>query len=306
MKIILLANHVYAIPTINFLASRQLLQAVVMPEIVQVYNQQVELAINANNIPYKRFAKNELKTLFKQWLTEQAPDMVIGYTFSYKIPEELFKIPLYGFFNVHYSLLPAYRGPFPVFWQIKNGDANGGITIHQMDSNFDTGEVLLQQIIPVLPGETQGLYSTKLSTISVNLIFDFINKIFSGQLSKIKPGLNQSYYPKPDLKDFTIDWNKQGANEIANIVNACNAEIGGAVTMLMGQMVRVLEVSEALVNGDNKSLPGTIVYSNTTDGVFVACKNNEYLKINIVQIPEGIFSGNKLASIGVQAGNIFN
>jgi methionyl-tRNA formyltransferase len=304
MKIILLANHVYAIPTISFLASKQLLQAVVMPDIVHEHNLQVENAAKFNNIPYKRFAKEDLKTSFKEWLIQQAPDLVIAYTFSYKIPKDLFSIPVHGFYNVHYSLLPAYMGPFPVFWQIKNGEKNGGISIHQMDENFDTGPVFMQQEVVILPGETQGLYSAKLSAFSVNLIQEFISKIEIKQplaLTSI-----QSYYSRPEPNDFTIYWNENTADEIENLTNACNAEIRGAITTFRGQMIRVLEVAKATVNGAAASSPGTIVYSDTANGIYVACKNNEYLKLNILQTVEGIFSGNKFASMGIQAGEFFN
>jgi methionyl-tRNA formyltransferase len=304
MKIILLANHVYAIPTISFLASKQLLQAVVMPDVVHQHNLQVENAAKFNNIPFKRFAKKDLRTLFKEWLTQQAPDLVIAYTFSYKIPEDLFSIPVYGFYNVHYSLLPAYMGPFPVFWQIKNGERNGGISIHQMDENFDTGPVFMQQEIAILSGETQELYSAKLSAVSINLIQEFISKIEIAQSLTLTS--TQSYYSRPEPKDFTIYWDKNTADEIENLTNACNAEIGGAITTFRGQMIRILEVAKATVNGANISLPGTIVYSDTTNGIYVACKNDEFLKLNILQTAEGIFSGNKFASIGIQAGESFN
>jgi methionyl-tRNA formyltransferase len=304
MKIILLANHVYAIPTINFLASKQLLQTVVTPEAVHQYNLKVENTAKANNIPVKRVAKIDLDNSFKEWLTLQAPDLVIAYTFSYKIPKELFQIPVYGFYNVHYSLLPAYMGPFPVFWQIKNGEENSGISIHQMDENFDTGEVCMQQEVAILQGETQGLFSAKLSIFSVNLIDEFINKI-NIQPRSISNSIS-SYNPKPEPKDFTIYWDKNTAKEIENLTNACNFEIGGAISTFRGQMIKILEVVKATVNGAGESLPGTIVYSDATNGIYVACKNNEYLKLNILQTAEGVFSGNKFASMGVHAGELFN
>jgi len=271
---------------------------------VHEHNLQVENATKFNNIPFKRFAKKDLRTSFKEWLTQQAPDLVIAYTFSYKIPEELFSISVYGFYNVHYSLLPAYMGPFPVFWQIKNGEKNGGISIHKMDKNFDTGEVCMQQKVPILLGETQGLFSARLSVFSVNLIDEFINKIKIQQ----RPISNsiQSYNPKPEPKDFTIYWDKNTAEEIENLINACNFEIGGSITTFRGQMIKLLEVSKANVNGANVSSPGTIVYSDTANGIYVACKNNEYLKLNILQTAEGIFSGNKFSSMGIQAGEFFN
>ena len=304
MKIILLVNHVYAIPAISFFASKQLLQALVIPEAIHQYNLQVEDIAKNNNIPVKRVSKKDLGNSFKDWLTQQTPDLVIAYTFSYKIPKELLTIPVYGFYNVHYSLLPAYMGPFPVFWQIKNGEKNSGISIHQMDENFDTGEVYMQQEVAILPRETQGLFSARLSAFSVNLIDEFINKIKIQQ----RPISNsiQSYNPKPEPKDFTIYWDKNTAEEIENLINACNFEIGGSITTFRGQMIKLLEVSKANVNGANVSSPGTIVYSDTANGIYVACKNNEYLKLNILQTAEGIFSGNKFSSMGIQAGEFFN
>lgn len=303
MKIILLANHVYAIPTINFLASKQNLQAVVMPDVVNNFNLQVENVTRFNNIPFIRIAKKDLTSIFKDWLIQQSPDLVLAYTFPFKIPKALFSIPVYGFYNVHYSILPAYMGPFPVFWQIKNGERNGGISIHKMDENFDTGEVFIQQEIPILPQETQSMYSTKLSVISVNIINEFISDIKARPLNPI---VLQSYNPKPESKDFTIYWNKNTAEEIENITNACNTEIGGAITTFRGQLIRILEVAKANVSGAGTQVPGTIVYSDTANGIYVACKNDEYLKLNVIQTAEGIFSGNKFASFGIQAGEAFN
>jgi len=303
MKIILLANHVYAIPAINFLASKNLLHAIVMTEIVHEYNLQVENTAKFNHIPTIRISKDELKTSFKDWLIEHAPDLVIAYTFSYKIPKELFHIPLHGFYNVHYSLLPAYMGPFPIFWQIKNGEKTSGISIHQMDENFDTGEVIIQHEIVILPGETQGLLSAKLSMFSVNLIEAFINDIEKKQ--ELIPLNTKSYYPKPQPADFTINWMAQTAEEIENLINACNFEIGGALTNFRGQMIKFLEVVKATVNGAGVTHPGTIVHADMANGIYISCKNNEYLKVNVLQTAEGIFSGNKFSSMGVQAGETF-
>jgi len=307
MKVILLVNHVYAIPTINFLASKQMLQAIVMPDVVQPYNQQVETLAKANSIPYKRFAKKELNSAFKEWLIKQAPDIVLGYTFSYKIPEDLFSIPVFGFFNVHYSLLPGYMGPLPVFWQIKNGEReSAGITIHKMDKEFDTGPVFRQQVVPISPGETQGLYSAKLSALTVTLIADFVDKISSDSPLQPASDSKKSYYSRPEPNDFTINWQNDGAEEIENLTNACNSEIGGAITTLNGQIIKIVEVTKANVTGvEPIPAPGTIVHSDINNGLYVACKGNEYLRINVLQMPEGIFSGNKLATMGLQAGAIF-
>ncbi|MEH0420213.1 methionyl-tRNA formyltransferase [Streptomyces sp. B21-083] len=72
-------------------------------------------------------------------------DLLVCYGFSWRLPRSVLQIPRYGVLNIHSSLLPKYRGPAPVLWAIRNGDADLGVTVHRMDEAFDTGPVLAQQ-----------------------------------------------------------------------------------------------------------------------------------------------------------------
>lgn len=72
-------------------------------------------------------------------------DLVVCYGFSWRLPRSVLDIPRYGVLNVHSSLLPAYRGPAPVHWAIRNGDPYLGLTVHRMDEEFDAGPVLGQR-----------------------------------------------------------------------------------------------------------------------------------------------------------------
>ncbi|MFI1729118.1 methionyl-tRNA formyltransferase [Streptomyces acidicola] len=72
-------------------------------------------------------------------------DLLVCYGFSWRLPRSVLQIPRYGVLNIHSSLLPKYRGPAPVLWAIRNGDADLGVTVHRMDEEFDTGPVLAQQ-----------------------------------------------------------------------------------------------------------------------------------------------------------------
>ena len=297
----------YAIPSMHFFSGHQMLQGVVSLGEMDKNNIQVEHAAHHLNLPFKRFLKNELLTAFKSWLIEQQPDVVLVFGCAYKIPEELFAIPRLGFYNVHFSLLPAYRGKEPVFWQIKNGESTGGITIHQMAADYDTGPVLIQQEMTIFPGENHGLYSGRLSVESVGIIGQAIEKLNSAKSDM----LNQqnetgvSYCPAPAVNDLKIDWETQSAKEIENLVNATNPDYGGAITIFRSQPFRILEVNLADLNNPSEFSAGTIVHSDTNYGIFVACKNAQFLRINIVQSSEGIFSGIKLASLGIAAGERF-
>src|SRR5205823_3279104 len=72
------------------------------------------------------------------------------------LPPELLDVPRVGCLNVHPSLLPAHRGPAPLFWTFRHGDPLAGLTVHWMDEGIDTGDIALQEEIPVAEG-TSGL-----------------------------------------------------------------------------------------------------------------------------------------------------
>jgi len=128
-----------------------------------------------------------------------------------------------------------------------------------------------------------------------------INTLRDGELTHQVED-NLSYAPALSLNDLKINWERQSAREIEQLVNAANPDYGGAATVLRGQTIRILEVSRAELNGAGGHLPGTIVYADLNHGIFVGCNNSEYLRINVTQSSEGILSGFKLASLGVSAG----
>ena len=77
------------------------------------------------------------------------PDLVVCMGFPWKIPAEALAVPAHGWLNGHPSLLPRHRGPVPVAWAIRNGDAETGVTFHRMDDGLDTGPILAQSTFPV-------------------------------------------------------------------------------------------------------------------------------------------------------------
>jgi methionyl-tRNA formyltransferase len=77
------------------------------------------------------------------------PDLAICTAFPWLIPQETIDVPRLGIVNGHPSLLPRYRGPFPIAWAIRNGETEVGMSFHLMDAAFDTGNVLAQKAIPL-------------------------------------------------------------------------------------------------------------------------------------------------------------
>lgn len=285
-----------------------MIQAVVSVGKPNKHSFQVEQGAKMLNVPFKRFEKNELPTEFKTWLTEAQPDLVLVFGCGYKIPAGLLSIPKFGFYNIHFSMLPAYKGRNPVFWQIKNGESKGGITIHKMAEDFDTGPILVQQELSIFPSENHGLMTSRFSGETIGLISRAIEKLEANMPNMLREQDKNaaSDAPEPSVSDLTIDWEKQSAREIENLVNATNPDYGGAVTLLRAQPFRILEVTPADLGIPPQQFgAGTIVHSDTNYGVFVICSDKKFLRISVVQIPEGIISSSKLASMGIQTGERF-
>jgi methionyl-tRNA formyltransferase len=80
-----------------------------------------------------------------QALSGYQPDLILVYGFSWKLSREIRQLARLGAINVHTSLLPRHRGPLPVHWAVRNGDPEIGVTIHWMDDDFDTGNILVQR-----------------------------------------------------------------------------------------------------------------------------------------------------------------
>ncbi|WP_214106449.1 methionyl-tRNA formyltransferase [Acrocarpospora catenulata] len=72
-------------------------------------------------------------------------DLIVTYGFPWKLPPEVRRSVRLGAINVHPSLLPKYRGPIPVHWAVRNGDPEVGVTIHWMNDDFDSGNILVQR-----------------------------------------------------------------------------------------------------------------------------------------------------------------
>ena len=103
---------------------------------------------------------------FLNALSELNPDIIVVAAYGKILPAKILHLPKYGCINVHASLLPKYRGAAPINWAIINGENEAGITIMQMDEGLDTGDILLQEGIPIAKDDTTGTLSVRLSSLA--------------------------------------------------------------------------------------------------------------------------------------------
>lgn len=123
------------------------------------------------------------------------PDVGLCMGFRWLIPPEALAVPRFGIVNGHPSLLPRYRGPFPLAWAVRNGETEIGLSYHFMDAAFDTGNLLAQAPIPLEPDETWDSLVPKLATASAQLLPEALARVAGGEQGEPQAGGEyQSYF----------------------------------------------------------------------------------------------------------------
>ncbi len=195
-------------------------------------------------------------------IRELNADVAIVIAFGQFLKKELLSSTKLGFFNLHASLLPKYRGAAPIQRALLDGVTQTGVTLFKIDEGMDTGDVALTEKIPVDPYETFDILYKRLSEIGAKVVEKFLSNPNipltpqSGEASKA---------PKIILKETFIDWNKP-AEEVANKIRAFDS-IPGARAKLNGETVKIFGVKGLSMT--ERGSAGQIV--SIRDHALIAC-----------------------------------
>ena len=131
------------------------------------------------------------------------------------LPEVVWSMPPMGTFNLHGSLLPQYRGAAPINWAIINGDKETGVTTFFLKHEIDTGDIIHQARIPILPEDNAGTMHDKLMALGADLTVKTLDDIIAGTVKQVsQQSLAESELrPAPKIFKDTcrIDWNQPTA-----------------------------------------------------------------------------------------------
>ena len=156
------------------------------------------------------------------------------------LPEAVWAMPPRGTFNLHAALLPKYRGAAPINHAIINGETETGVTTFLLDHDIDTGEILSQRRVPILPEDNVGTLYDRLMHIGAEEVVKTVRGLEEGPV-KPRPHPDECPCPAPKLTPETghIDWNRP-AREIHNLVRGLSP-YPGAWTMLDGAKCKILK-----------------------------------------------------------------
>ena len=297
LKIVFMGTPDFSIPTLKTLLNSN-------HKILHVYSQPAKKANRGqkiNSTPIELFSKeNFLKIRTPEsldsekefnFLKDLNPDLVIVVAYGKIIPKRFLNIPKYGFFNVHASLLPKWRGAAPIQRSIMNLDTETGISIMKITEKLDAGPVILQEKIKINENIDTLTLSRVLSELGARAMLNSLDEIIDGKAKFIDQNHKKATYAKKILKsEAKIDWKKNAKSILAKI-NGLNPN-PGAWFEYDNQRFKVWKAK--IINEKNKV--GTIINNNLT----IACRDQS---IQILQIQkegknrqstEQFLTGNKI------------
>ncbi len=219
---------------------------------------------------------------FYDTLAEIRPDLFVVVAFGHILPKRILEIPAFGSVNLHASLLPAFRGPAPIQWAIINGAKETGVTSMLMDKGLDTGEILLQEKVPIRPDDNAGSLYDRLAYTAAGVLVLTIKGFESGEIRPIpQDHAAATYAPLLSKPDGRIDWSKP-AEAIERFIRGMNPW-PGAFTFMGDKRLRIFRAAVCQVTDPRP--PGTVIRGFDNE-LRVAC-GRDALCIQEIQADSG-------------------
>lgn len=177
--------------------------------------------------------------LAQEKLMEWAPDLIVVAAFGQILRASVLDLPAHGCVNVHASLLPRWRGAAPIQAAIYHGDPESGVTIMRMDAGIDTGAILRQQALEILPQDTAGSLSDRLADEGARLLIETLPDYLAGKITPRAQDEAQATYAAMLTKEQgALDFTRP-AVELERQVRAF-LPWPGAYLFFQGEMLKVL------------------------------------------------------------------
>ncbi len=285
MKIIFFGTPNYTIEYLKLIAKKHEIVAVVTPPNRQSgRGRKIHTpapALWATEQKIKLLQPESLKDKnFQKEYTSIKADIALIIAYGKIIPENLLYLLPHDMLNIHFSLLPRFRGASPVEATLLAGDKIGGITIQKITKRLDSGDILMQSTVPILEEDHFPELIEKLNEAGKKAIVDAFDLLESGSFDFQKQDENEAIHcSKIDSVDRAIDWNKPATN----VLNKIRAFSGHrtASTLINNKKVLIHRAELVKLNEESQATAGKIIQADK-HGLVIKCKNNA-IKIILIQ-----------------------
>jgi methionyl-tRNA formyltransferase len=286
LKLVFCGTPAFAVPTLEKLLQAGFLVSLVVTQPDRPRGRGMELTpsrvkqrAHEFSLPITQPERIKDNDEFRVRLAAIQPDAIIVVGYGRLIPQWMIDLPRFGNINLHASLLPKYRGAAPIQWAIARGEPVTGVTTMRINAGLDTGDILLQNEVPITPEDSADTLAPRLAAIGADLMIETLRGLASGTISPRAQDENQATLAPPlKREDGRIDFHR-AANEIWNRLRGFQPW-PGAFTSLRGKNLNVwnARLSEAQIG------PGELVVENNR--LIVGCGQDSALELTVVQ-PEG-------------------
>ncbi|MGE5570036.1 MAG: methionyl-tRNA formyltransferase [Rhodospirillales bacterium] len=167
----------------------------------------------AYGVPYRAIG-NPNDAEFIRGLEDRRPDVIVSVACPFILKRRLLSVPPLGCINIHHAPLPRYKGMMPTFWQIYRGERTVGLTVHYMNEKLDDGDVLLQESIAVVPGESLDELIRRSKRRGAHCIAHVLEQLQTGAVSPRPPDQSAAtYFTFPTLGQIR-DFRRRGLRAI--------------------------------------------------------------------------------------------
>lgn len=200
------------------------------------------------------------------------------------LPEAVWRMPAYGTFNLHASLLPEYRGAAPINWAVINGETQTGVSTFFIDEQIDTGNIILQREISIGPEETAGELHDRLMVLGAGLVVETVERIERGHL-ETRPQKHidsPKTAPKLNRENTCISW-EAGASEVHDKIRGLSPYPGAWTQLENGSdLLQVKVYASRLSDLKSAGMPGELKQEGRQ---LFACCGNGWLELLEMQFP---------------------
>ena len=228
MRIVFIGTGEIGVPTLRALlnSEHEVVAVVTQPDKRVGREQRIEPPPIKKEIAKTRIPILQPARIKDQQVTEEirdfAPDVVVVVAYGQILPRDVLEIPRLACLNLHASLLPRWRGAAPIQATIAAGDCETGITAMYMDEGLDTGDILLQRSVEILPNDTGGSLHDRLAQIAPEALLESLRLVAAGNAPRIpQDNAHATYAPKLKREHGLIDWS-ESAEAIERKIRAYN------------------------------------------------------------------------------------
>jgi methionyl-tRNA formyltransferase len=265
MRIVFIGAGEIGVPTLQALlkSEHEVVGVVTQPDKPVGRSQSIEPppirnALSGTNIPVLQPARIKDRQAIEE-IRALRPDVIVVMAYGQILPRNVLEIPEIGCLNLHASLLPRWRGAAPIQAAIAEGDREIGITVMYMDEGLDTGDILLQRTIDILPADTGGALHDRLAGVAPETLLESLDLLAKGKAPRTpQDNAVATYAPKLKREDGKIDWSDP-ADAIERKIRAFDPWPGAFMTVSTNG-TRNLKIFSATVI-DLRGKPGKILRS---------------------------------------------